>query len=193
MNDMHLDSFNDIWEINLSCDSIKRLETVSKKKPSGRCAASMAAVGNKLYFFGGLLQTFEFTNELWEFDLTTLTWTLLPCNGTIPQARWGHTMVAYESFLVIYGGSNPHAVLDDIWYLDTSASSSRSSSSSTCYTWKNIELAAHAPEGRSGHGVVMLGSNMYVYAGNTHGSTMSDLWKLDLKNLKNGKVITDHF
>lgn len=68
--------------------------------------------GNNIYIFGGKNEETRF-NDLWMFNLKTLSYELLPANGDIPAVRNGHTMSFYNDRLYVFGG-----IHDITWELD---------------------------------------------------------------------------
>jgi N-acetylneuraminic acid mutarotase len=68
--------------------------------------------GHNIYIFGGKNEETRF-NDLWMFNLKTLSYELLPANGDIPAVRNGHTMSFYNDRLYVFGG-----IHDITWELD---------------------------------------------------------------------------
>ena len=55
--------------------------------------------------------------------------------------------------------------------------------------WKPLRFASTPnPMGRSGHSATVLKNMMYIYGGNTHGSTLNDFWQFNLGDLSTGAV-----
>ena len=177
-NDMHLENYNDMWELCLETNAIVRRD-VNGLMPHGRCASAMACIGDKIFIFGGLSSN-GFSNDFWCFNTSTNRWIALPSkDGLNPPPRWGHTLVAYGNTLVVYAGSNMEAVLDDIWVVDVSSLPN--------IEWKQLSFASSLqPMGRSGHSATIHNNMMYIYGGNTHGSTLSDFWRINLDDLSTG-------
>lgn len=77
-------------------------------RQSGRYRHTMELYENHLLVFGGVLVNGSWSNELWSFDLATLSWELLP-SGTesVPPGLAHHSSCIVEySYLVIIGGEN---------------------------------------------------------------------------------------
>lgn len=63
--------------------------------------------------------------ELWRFDATLTTWSLVSRSG--PPARSGHVATAIQSKLLVWGGAaNDGTLLDDLWQLDVGTPQVRS-------------------------------------------------------------------
>jgi len=98
---------------------------VSGSPPIARDGHAMAAVGSDLIIFGGIggcllnncagcmLDCSGWSNELFRFSTTALQWEQLDASRVSgpfgcepwPSARYGHTMAAVGSDLIIFGGS----------------------------------------------------------------------------------------
>jgi hypothetical protein len=181
VSDSHIESYNDMWLLDMTTNTMSRVDGKIKNDRrlfAGRCATGMAYHNGYIYVFGGLENSSHFVNELWSFHIPTSTWSLLEVGGTEPAGRWGHTMITYEDYLVVYGGSNPSSVLDDLRVLHLKPSNG-------ILEWKRIKIS-NTPIGRSGHCVALHGNTMYMYGGNTHGGTLTDMWKFDLGQLRLG-------
>lgn len=59
--------------------------------------------GKNIYIFGGKNEDQRF-NDLWMFNLKSLTYQLLPAEGNVPAIRNGHTMTYYNDRLYVFGG-----------------------------------------------------------------------------------------
>jgi hypothetical protein len=79
---------------------------------------------NFLYVFGGRDNRGARTNDVYSLELSTLKWTMHQCRGTHPVNRSFHSVHSLDGDkLIIFGGANPvHDVLNDIFILDTRAS-----------------------------------------------------------------------
>lgn len=185
VNDNHRDTFGDVVKVDLTTN----MSTPIAANPAGdipvaRCAASLTYHDGKMYSFGGLLGNMDFCNELWSFDVSTNTWTFQCPSGEAPEPRWGHTTVAHNDTLFIFGGSSPSLVYNDWWMLDLNKSSRY------YMEWRQGTLS-NVPIGRSGHSVAIHGHHMYLFGGNTHGSTLCDMWRIDLNPRADGTFACD--
>ncbi|OJD12920.1 hypothetical protein AJ78_06565 [Emergomyces pasteurianus Ep9510] len=86
------------------------------REPRPLVGPSSTILGDKLYVFGGRLQSRSrpelLTNEMYELDLIRRHWTKLETTGDIPPPRYFHTVCALgDSKLVCYGGMSAKAAL----------------------------------------------------------------------------------
>ncbi|PRP78853.1 hypothetical protein PROFUN_01026 [Planoprotostelium fungivorum] len=77
-----------------------------------------------------------------------------------PTRRQGHSCVAYQSTLILYGGQYGQP-LGDMWFLDTKKMS---------------------PGRRTGHSAVVLKDKMYLFGGDSGDHCNNDLWYFDIPN-----------
>ena len=86
----------------------------------GNTGKTMVAIGNSIYFFGGVYGS-TYNNTLNEYNTVTDSWTV-PTAGSTARAR--HSAVAINSKMYVYGGSTTGGgYLDDIWEYDPSTDS----------------------------------------------------------------------
>ena len=155
---------------------------------SGGSASAICSLQGALYVFGGIDSSRTFTDQMVRFQPagTADSWigSHLPPNPAAnlpdqtphvtPAARWGHTLVnAYDSFLVLFGGSCPGKAFGDLWVFRPDQS------------WLQVKFPANwpRPAGRSGHGVSVVGDYMYVIGGNNINRNFNDMWTLSLITL----------
>jgi len=76
--------------------------------PVSRTNHASAAVGNKMYVFGGNnnneLGMYQVLDDLSVLDAETMTWSHPKTTGTKPSARSGHTLTAIGKNLYLFGG-----------------------------------------------------------------------------------------
>lgn len=85
--------------------------------PMGRSAASLMAVDNRLYLFGGLSHMAGWTDSLHVFDLDTSTWQEKKSEGTKPSPRDKLQGAVVEKNIYYFGGFGPKQTgeEDDDW------------------------------------------------------------------------------
>lgn len=118
---------NDTYIFYLSSLTFQNIQTSTI--PPARYYHSMCydTYQNKVYLFGGVYQGIPY-NDLWEFDINSLTWKKITPVNTPPPARWGHKMVYVETNkkIYIFGGQRGYADTDlfnDLWFYDTQTNS----------------------------------------------------------------------
>lgn len=126
--------------------------------PTARCQQAGAAVGNRLFVFGGVTNTElnaqSFPNDGALFDPVQNTWALLPAAANGPSARNFASAVYTGSSVIVWGGTFA-SPLNTGSILDLSNN-----------TWKVMSTTG-APAGRNYHVAVWTGSKMIVFGGST--------------------------
>lgn len=98
--------------------------------PGPRVAATMAALGEKLYLYGGRTgvdMTEGAKSDLYVFDTTTSSWAPVAVADGSPQPppRSYHSMAAVpaQGKLYVFGGCGSSGRLADLWCFDTASAS----------------------------------------------------------------------
>lgn len=178
--------FNDVWELDLTAGSETwQLLSTSGTRPASREAATCVidSINNRMIMFGGYDLTTSARNDVWELDLTTLTWTQLFPSGTSPVPRYAHTAVydPVDQRMIVFGGIAPYSTgFNDVWELDLTDGAE---------VWQQLSPTGGTPPARCRHfGVYNSVSNEmivgfgYDYTGVT--ILYSDVWVLDLNSLE---------
>ena len=124
-------------------------------------------------------------------------------DGLTPPARSGHCCVVYKDEMIIWGGEGADdRMKNDMWSwslgeftsttahvsIDTNRSmpsfmQTRCTDQHCCFaehrTWRHIVPAkgSPVPDACEGHTVVLLGSDMFVFGGNTIRARLNTLWR----------------
>ena len=95
---------------------------------AAHCSCSVDSMQMVVYggaMGGGALSS----DELFLLDVRTyekdnqFSWMTVPVQGNTPGKRYGHCMVYSKPVLIVFGGNNGQAALNDIWTLDVEKSS----------------------------------------------------------------------
>mmetsp|Transcript_23606 Transcript_23606/g.34699 ORF Transcript_23606/g.34699 Transcript_23606/m.34699 type:complete len:459 (-) Transcript_23606:596-1972(-) len=165
--------------------------------------ATIASVMGKFYVFGGCDRSGEPSALLMQFQPESNEWTELSCTGTSPSARFGHTAIAQDSFLYIFGGQGltykngtslnkaTPISYNDTYCLDTRSlswsavnsneSESDTSMNSTIFSAKEDKQEIIRPLPRNSHSAVVMENKMVIFGGaNSETGPMNDAWAFDL-------------
>ncbi|MBI3653101.1 MAG: hypothetical protein HY231_18900 [Acidobacteria bacterium] len=107
-------------------------------------AAIYDPVDHRLVVFGGTGQN-GLLNDVWAFNLDTLTWTRLNTTGTAPDPRLGHDAI-YDPIgqqMVIWAGQQGSKFFNDTWAL-----------SLRTLEWRNLSPTSGRPKARYGSAAV---------------------------------------
>lgn len=144
---------NDSWSLDVEPDGTSACAKLpaSAPTPQGRSGHSMSRLGPVMVSFGGhgtsgwLQKTDKYMDFVWLYALPTLRWSHAACkqSGTAsPAARAYHASASVGGRVLICGGYDGKASLDDCWWLalrDGEAASVQTSAS---------QPAAPAPHGQ---------------------------------------------
>uniref|UniRef100_A0A8C3WIF4 Kelch domain containing 4 n=1 Tax=Catagonus wagneri TaxID=51154 RepID=A0A8C3WIF4_9CETA len=108
--------YKDLWVLHLATKTWEQVR--SPGGPSGRSGHRMVAWKRQLILFGGFHEStrdYIYYNDVYAFNLDTLTWTKLSPSGTGPTPRSGCQMsVTPQGSVVIYGGYSKQRVRKDV-------------------------------------------------------------------------------
>ncbi|KAI7866399.1 hypothetical protein BDF14DRAFT_837150 [Spinellus fusiger] len=146
------------------------MSSLGGKGPSKRYGHTITHWNNTIIVFGGCNEFQEYCNDIYIFNLSTLTWTNPRVNTTV-SARYLHSATLYEDKLFIYGGFARSMectyVLDELDVLDL----------------KTMEWTKYQDlPPRYNHSATLIDQRLYIYGGkDEHGSTVSDLFMINLR------------
>ena len=135
------------------------------------------AVGSDIYVIGGYNGT-RALNDVWKSQDGGATWRIvIPPAGTAItttnrfSARQGHSLVAVSSDMYVIGGFDRTNFLNDVW-----------KSTNGGVTWAQVAAGTTATASgrfpiRSTHGSAVIGSDIFVMAGDRSATALGDVWK----------------
>jgi hypothetical protein len=148
--------------------------------PAARSSHALAAVGSKLYLFGGEQQPrVPLPDTTYCYDIETGTWEALSTTGCSPGPRIAASMVAVGPQLFLYGGRTGidmgEGAKSDLYVFDTPS-----------HQWQPVAVSADSPQppARSYHAMAAdPGSGkLYVFGGCGSSGRLSDLWAYDINS-----------
>ena len=170
---------DDLWAYDFAGNSWTEL-TPSGSKPAARAdhVAAMDTSSGKLLIHGGFKGK-DNLDDLWAYDLASNSWTELTPSGSKPAARNKHVAAVDTSSgrLLIHGGSQIFATLDDLWAYDLAGNS-----------WTELTPSGAKPAGRNDHAVAMdaSSSRLLIHGGRLGSSgsfaRLNDFWAYDFDN-----------
>jgi len=160
---------NDLWKLDLDTYIWSKISASGDPPPEVSAATAIYdPVGVRMLVYGGGIQD-SILSDLYELDLNSYTWSILPTNGTPPSPRWNHTAVynSQDHSMVVFAGRDMFNFFNDLWILDLSN-----------MIWNQI--SAYGPSQRIGHTSIYYPDNnsMIVFGGWDY-QHFNDLWDFD--------------
>lgn len=104
-------------------------------------------------------------------DLSTYTWTELPCKGTAPSPRYFHSCCIHGSKLYTYGGYNGSDRLADMLAYDFETNH-----------WSEVDCTSgELPSGRSSLVAQVYENSLYIFGGYNGSTVLNDFYRFRLR------------
>jgi host cell factor len=104
---------------------------------------------------------FEYLNDTWVLDVSSLVWQKVYCGGTPPSERYGHSCVVVGSRMFVFGGRGAGGVLlRDMHFLDLVE-----------WTWVPVSATSSGPCPRFNHAALVVGRKIVIHGGWNGGTT----------------------
>jgi N-acetylneuraminic acid mutarotase len=166
--------FSDTWTYSVTDEVWEALPAAGPSARFGQ-AVTVDPAARALWLFGGQADGATFFNDVWRFDLDTLTWSEVPTGDARPSPRYGTSAVLDgQGQLLISHGFTFEGRFDDTWSLDPATG-----------VWTDVSPApATRPLKRCLHEAVWddATSRMLLYGGCSSGfgpCPQGDLWAFD--------------
>ncbi|XP_043920217.1 leucine-zipper-like transcriptional regulator 1 isoform X1 [Protopterus annectens] len=138
-----------------------------------------AVVEENIYIFGGI-RNGTVVDDLLMFNTVSLTWTPIKTKGSVPAARYGHTLTTVAELIYMFGGWSEESIsFKDVYVLDTAT-----------FTWQLYEVKGDVPDSRAYHtSTPHHDKDIYVFGGTSdyqdgNITSMNDVTKLSLAKMK---------
>ena len=195
--------FNDVWsEVSIAADELfnQPSDNWVQVFPSGTPpAARFGHTGvydsssNRMIIFAGATNATSCRNDLWILDDAnsadgTPDWISLTASGTPPPARMNHIAVydPAQNSMIIFGGTNcASGYLSDVWVL------SNANGEGGTPAWTKLSPSGTGPSVRENSSAIYDSVNnvLTIYAGDTGGQGLTDVWTLSNANGQGGTPV----
>lgn len=159
---------NDMWNVCLSDPTPFWYEVQQiGKRPPTCCNFPVAVAKDSMYVFSGQSGA-KITNDLFQFNFPEKKWTrivtehLLKGTPPPPSRRYGHTMVAHDTHLYVFGGVADNNLPNDLFWYDLETK-----------TWDVIQATGDVLTGRLFHHADIIDNRMYVFGGTVDNNVRS--------------------
>eukprot|EP00923_Selenidium_pygospionis_P008464 GHVN01014444.1.p1 GENE.GHVN01014444.1~~GHVN01014444.1.p1 ORF type:complete len:703 (-),score=59.25 GHVN01014444.1:159-2267(-) len=132
-----------------------------------RRESAVGSLEGQTFLFGGDSEAGP-CGDLHVYDRGAEEWRMMYVEGIKPKARYGHTIVAYNGFLYVFGGKDDHTWFTDLWELDPLA----------VFWRRNQPQSLSVPQGRIGHVSVLdeTRQTMIMHGGMCSTHQLNDVW-----------------
>ncbi|KAH0619007.1 hypothetical protein JD844_018606 [Phrynosoma platyrhinos] len=154
---------NDMWTISLQDRDVTCWEEIKQtgEIPPSCCNFPVAVCKEKMFVFSGQSGA-KITNNLFQFEFKEKIWTRIPTEHLLrgspppPQRRYGHTMVAFDRHLYVFGGAADNTLPNELHCYDVDSQ-----------TWEVIHASpdSELPTGRLFHAAAVICDAMYIFGG----------------------------
>nr|XP_013223390.2 leucine-zipper-like transcriptional regulator 1 [Columba livia] len=154
---------NDMWTIGLQDRELTCWDEIeqSGEIPPSCCNFPVAVCKDKMFVFSGQSGA-KITNNLFQFEFKEKIWTRIPTEHLLrgspppPQRRYGHTMVAFDRHLYVFGGAADNTLPNELHCYDVDSQ-----------TWEVIQPSpdSELPSGRLFHAAAVISDAMYIFGG----------------------------
>ncbi|PNF37011.1 Leucine-zipper-like transcriptional regulator 1 [Cryptotermes secundus] len=161
---------NDMWTISLLGDSRSWEEVVQEGEcPPTCCNFPVAVARESMFVFSGQSGA-KITNSLFQFHFRSKRWTRISTEHILrnapppPARRYGHTMVAFDRHLYVFGGAADGTLPNDLHCYDLDTQ-----------TWSAVAPChdSQVPSGRMCHAAAVIGDAMYIFGGTVDNNVRS--------------------
>lgn len=154
---------NDMWTISLVPGDDRVWEEVEQfgDCPPTCCNFPVAVARDSMFVFSGQSGA-KITNSLFQFHFKERRWTRISTEHILrgapppPARRYGHTMVAYDRHLYVFGGAADNTLPNGLHCYDLDTQ-----------TWSLVQVSTDSsvPSGRLFHAAAVEGDAMYIFGG----------------------------
>jgi protein phosphatase len=112
-------------------------------------------------------------------DTDSGVWKKVPVTGKKPGARYGHSVVYFKPYIVVFGGNTGNEPTNDVWGLKIETSP---------FSWTKIEYEGRCPQARVYHtssiwSTAKKTEMVLIFGGRGgNGASLNDLWGLRRHN-----------
>uniref|UniRef100_A0A8C5H8V4 BTB domain-containing protein n=1 Tax=Gouania willdenowi TaxID=441366 RepID=A0A8C5H8V4_GOUWI len=173
----NLKNKNDLFEYKFATGQWTEWK-VEGSLPVARSAHGATVYDDKLWIFAGYdgnarsirVSGAKITNNLFQFEFKGHMWTRIPTEHLLrgspppPQRRYGHTMVAFDRHLYVFGGAADNTLPNELHCYDVDSQ-----------TWEVIQpsLDSEMPSGRLFHAAAVIQDAMYIFGGTVDNNVRS--------------------
>jgi hypothetical protein len=171
-------SLNDgkTWALDTTTNAWSEIDTDDSPPGIVGCSMTYVASDRAIYHFGGAFDdpSFDWSNQLWRFDLETNTWSRVTTEGAAPSRGYDGQLASHEGTLYLFGGGigvgGDGIFGSDVYTFDVASR-----------RWSLLEVSGPRPDGRRGHWMLLSDDAQRILIGGGEGSEgpLDDVWLFD--------------
>jgi hypothetical protein len=167
---------NDHYCLNLITLKWTRLSSnsVQPNVPSARAshASCLDPLTGIIYVFAGTGKDFGQSNkkDMFFYCIGGNVWSDVKCQGSVPSARYGHSLTLYKASLYLFGGTSGEVYFNDFYLFHIETRS-----------WVQLTLN-NRPSIRYKHSAKVLSDHLLIIGGSSYKEVKNDIWSIDLKS-----------
>lgn len=169
--DNHRTFFNDVYALHSYGTRWSQVTPqVGREKPTARMGHTAVMYRNSMIILGGFDEMQLLRNDVWEFNLASLSWREHRPTGTPPCPRYRHTTVLLNDFMFVIGGVDINKQrFNDVYVYDILQE-----------TWYEFLFppSAEFPSPRSFHQAALVRGAVYVVGGMSGSMKLGDTYRL---------------
>lgn len=177
------DVLNDHFSLSLTTLKWTQLSGISKLPsiPSPRTSHSSAVdeLTGFIYVFGGSGKDFGSSNkrDMFLFNIGESLWEIVKMQGSIPTARYGHSLTLYQSCLYLFGGTSGTDYFNDLYLFELETKS-----------WVQLNIKLTTPITRYKHSAKVVDDKLVIIGGTNYKTTLHDAWNIDLQTFESVQI-----
>lgn len=177
------DVLNDHYKLSLASLKWTKLSENSKLPniPSARTShsATVDDIAGLIYIFAGSGKDFGSSNkrDMHSYNIGENLWEIVKMQGSIPTARYGHSMTLYKNYIYLFGGTSGTDYFNDFYLFELETRS-----------WVQLNLKLSPPLSRYKHSGKVVNDNLLIIGGTNYKTTYYDAWKIDLQTLESTQI-----
>jgi len=164
---------NDTWEYNIDTDTWTQKSSGATARYEFPIIVYNDGTNNKMIIHGGYGPSDTVLDDLWEYNITTDTWTQLSSG---PSARYDHTITYYNNGsgnkMLLFGGYDKSNALNELWEYDIDDGSWTQKTS--CDSSRLLHIAFIY--NNNGH------YKLIILCGHDGNNALDDVWEYDIKD-----------
>ena len=174
-------SYNALFYFNLTETSLsKTILSTNWDSPKKRKDHCSAVVNDHILIFGGMSDSGEYLNDVWDFDISLNIWNYIVTTGSAPPVRALSGCASTGNSFLVFGGTDGTLIYNDFYHYDAIIN-----------YWKIIgESAPLKPSPRYSSCVISNINSIYILGGQDAMGIFDEIWLYDYLSITYTQINT---